>query len=391
MNKNIGLKLSILSISFLLMTRLTISPALAEIGKAFPTVSQESLMMMVVIPSLVGILFGIISSILAGFMKAKTLLCIGLTGYLLGGLGPVLIRDYNALIICRVILGAGTGLFLPFTAGLIASFFNGDERAQMIGFQSTSVGVGNIITSILAGVLAAIFWKLSFLIYAFGVITLLLIILYLPEPEKQTVQKSRITSAMYFNPGVLWVCFTLFLYAILYFGFFGYIAFVIDQHQFGDANASGIATMLMTLGSMLMGLIFGKLIKLLKRFSLSVSLFLNAAGFLILAQSTNLVQIFAGSFLLGLGFGILMPYAVHLLNIYSDEPAYNYSNGLLMVAVNVGTAVGPKVLVTVGNTFNNPDGQFIFQFCAICLAVVTAIAFLWTFMPGRLTVEVSPE
>ncbi len=391
MNNNIGLKLSILSISFLLMTRLTISPALAEIGKAFPSVSQESLMMMVVIPSLVGIIFGFLSSILAGFMRAKTLLYIGLTGYLIGGLGPLFINDYKMLLACRVLLGAGTGLFLPFTAGLIASFFNGDERAQMIGFQSTAVGIGNIVTSILAGVLAAIFWNLSFLIYAFGVITLLLTIFCLPEPEKQTVQKSRITAAMYFNPGVLWVCFTLFLYAILYFGFFGYIAFVVDQHQFGDAKASGLATMLMTLGSMLMGLIFSKLIKLFNRFSLSVSLFLNAAGFLILAQSTNIAQIYIGSFFLGVGFGLLMPYAVHLLNIYSDEPAYNYSNGLLMVAVNVGTAMGPKALVTVGKAFNNPDGQFIFQFCAICLAIVTVMAFLWTIIPKRVPMEVAPE
>lgn len=74
MKKDTGLKLALLSISFLLMTRLTISPALAEIGRAFPAVSQESLMMMVVIPSLVGIIFGLLSSLLAGFIRAKILI-----------------------------------------------------------------------------------------------------------------------------------------------------------------------------------------------------------------------------------------------------------------------------------------------------------------------------
>ena len=130
MKNAFGLKVSILSISFLLMTRLTISPALAEIGKAFPSVSQEALMMMVVLPSLVGIIFGVIGGVLAGFMRAKTLLYIALTGYLVGGLGPVFVDDFKKLILFRVLLGAGTGLFLPYAAGLISAFFKGYERER---------------------------------------------------------------------------------------------------------------------------------------------------------------------------------------------------------------------------------------------------------------------
>lgn len=382
MNKSLGLKLSILSISFLLMTRLTISPALAEIGKAFPLVSQESLMMMVVIPSLMGIIFGFIGSILAGYMRAKTLLYIGLAGYLAGGIGPLFVHDYNTLMACRVLLGAGTGLFLPYTSGLIASFYRGDERNQMFGFQSTSVGFGNIITSILAGVLAAIYWKLSFLIYAFGFMTLFFVIVYLEEPKKQG-EKQKLTARMYLNPMVLWVCFTLLLYAILYFSFFGYIAFVIDENHYGDAKTAGLATMLMTLGSMLMGLSYGKVLELLKRMTLFVSIILNIAGFMILAQSSGIIHIFVGAFILGTGFGLLMPYAVTLINTYSDEAAYNYSNGLLMVAVNIGTAFAPAVLVTVGKVFGDSGGQFIFKFCAMCMVLAGVLSLIWLFVPSR--------
>ncbi|MFV0439543.1 MAG: MFS transporter [Desulfopila sp.] len=292
---------------------------------------------------------------------------------------------------CRVLLGAGTGLFLPFTAGLIASFFQGDERAQMIGLQSTSVGVGNIVTSILAGVLATVFWKLSFLIYGFGLITLVMVIFWLPEPEMVHRKNDRLTMSMYLNPGVLWVCCTLFFYAILYFGFFGYIAFVIDQNHFGDATDSGIATMLMTAGTMSIGLVFGQLVKILKRLTLSAALILNAMGFLILAQATSMGQIYAGSLCLGVGFGVLMPYAVHLLNTYSDESAYNYSNGLLMVAVNIGTAVGPKVLVAVGKAFDNSTGQFIFQFCAICLTLTAALAIVWLAIPQKTSTQMASK
>lgn len=391
MKSALSLKISILSISFLLMTRITISPALAEIGKAFPSVSQESLMMMVVLPSLVGIIFGLIGGILAGFMKTKTLLYLGLAGYLAGGLGPVFVDDYKTIMLFRVLLGAGTGLFLPFAAGLIASFFKGDARDQMFGLQSTAVGVGNIVTSILAGVLAAVLWKLSFLIYAFGFITLFLVTVYLPEPEKPEGEKSHLTKAMYFNPGVLWVCFTVLLYAIFYFAFFGYLAFVIDGNQFGDSKMAGLATMLMTVASMIMGITFGKCLKSLKRYTLPLSLTFNVVGFFLLANAAGMGGIIAGAIVLGLGFGLLMPYTVFCLNEYSHNTATNYSNALWMVAVNIGTALGPKTLVTIGDIFNNPDGQFIFQFCAICIAIATVLSILWIFVPKRSTAKLTAQ
>ena len=391
MNDKAILKTTILSISFLLMTRLTISPALAEIGKAFPTVSQESLMMMVVIPSLVGIIFGLIGGVLAGFMRTKTLLYVGLAGYLIGGLGPVFVNDYKMLLIFRIILGAGTGLFLPFATGLIASFFNGPERYHMIGLQSTAVGTGNIITSILAGVLAAMFWKLSFLIYAFGFVCLFLVILYLPEPAKVQGEKKRLTAAMYFNPGVLWICFTVMLYAVLYFSFFGYLAFVIDANNFGDAKIAGLATMLMTLANLIMGMAFSKMLRTFKKLTLFIALVLNALGFYFLGNADGLQMILLGSIVLGMGFGSLMPYTMYLLNEYTDAAAVNYSNALWMVAVNIGTAMGPKILVTVGKIFNNPDGQFIFQFSASCLAVTAVVSLLWIFVPKRTTLIMESE
>ena len=158
MKRALSLKITILSISFLLMTRVTISPALAEIGKAFPSLSQETLMMMVVLPSLVGIFFGFLSSILSGFFKTKHILYTGLGTFVVGGIGPVFTDNFTMIMICRALLGAGTGLFLPFSAGLIASFFSGDERNKMIGLQSSAVGVGNIVTSLLAGILASLFY-----------------------------------------------------------------------------------------------------------------------------------------------------------------------------------------------------------------------------------------
>lgn len=367
MKKNNGLKVAILSVSFLLMLRLTISPALAEIGKAFPDISQGMLMNMVALPSLIAIPFGFVSGILSNYLKKKNILLSGLILFLIGGIGPMFLNNMVAILFMRCILGAGTGLFLPFAAGLIADFYTGDERNAMLGFQSTAVAVGNIITSLLAGILASFNWRLAFLIYAFGVISMVLVLIKVPEPEKvidENMDKS-------INSRMVMICSAIFVYAIIYFTFFGYLAFIIDSKGFGDASASGVATMLMTLFSIFMGIIFGKLVLTIQKFILPLSLLANAIGFFILSIAPSLVIIFVGAIFVGMGFGLLMPFGTMKVTDAAPKKAATFANALFMTFVNVGTAISPTITVLIGKVFQNDDGQFIFLVCALALGVAT--------------------
>lgn len=369
------LKLAILSISFLLMLRLTISPALAEIGKAFPDISQGALMNMVILASVMAIPFGFISGVLANFMKKKTILYIGFVLYIIGGLGPMIAPTFNLVLVCRALLGVGTGLFLPFAAGLIADFFKGEERDKMIGYQSTAVALGNIVTSILAGVLATINWRLSFLIYAFAIITFLLVAFKMPEPPK--IEKQKGEGGMV-NKRMLFVCFSIFIYAIIYYAFFGYLAFVVDSKGLGNAASTGFATMIMTAVSMIAGIIFAKVITSLGRAALPMILVLNVIGFYLLSAAASFPMILVASVFIGMGFGLLMPYGTVKVTNAAPPAAAVFANGLYMTFVNIGTAVSPTILVAVGKGFNNPDGQFIFFCCAAVLAAGVVISIIYS-------------
>lgn len=382
-NKKV-LKVSILSISFLLMLRLTISPALAEIGKAFPDVSQGALMNMVALPSMVAIIFGFFSGLLSSFVKKKTILIVALVLFLIGGLGPIFANSFNVILLLRTVLGAGTGLFLPFAAGLIVDFFDGNERNTMFGLQSTAVAVGNIITGLLAGVLATISWRLSFLIYAFALISFVLVVFNVPEPERVVVAKSKENRAI--GKRGLMICLVLFLYAITYFSFFGYLSFVIDENKLGNAAASGLASMLMTLASIFMGILFGKLIKRLKGLATFFSIIPNAIGYFFLANATNMAMIFIGSICIGLGFGFLMPLATMKLNDSVPKAAAAFANGLFMTFINIGTAISPTILILVGKIFHNESGQFIYLFCGIVLSAASVIALIMSLVAGKASV-----
>ena len=280
---------------------------------------------------------------------------------------------FNLILVCRALLGVGTGLFIPFAAGLIADFFKGEERDIMIGYQSTAVALGNIITSILAGVLATISWRLSFLIYAFAIITFILVAFKMPEPPRVERQKGE---GGMVNKRMLFICFLIFIYAIIYYAFFGYLAFVVDSKGLGNAASTGFATMTMTAVSMIAGIIFAKVITALGRTALPIILVLNVIGFYTLSIAASFPMILVAAVFIGMGFGLLMPYGTLKVTLSAPPAAAVFANGLYMTFVNIGTAVSPTILVAVGNGFNNPDGQFIFFCCAVVLAVGVVLSIL---------------
>lgn len=369
--KNI-LKVSILSLSFLQMLRLTISPALATIGAA---VGKDAAQMqtMVVVASIFAIPFVFLSGLIAGKVKTKTVLYIGLILFLLGGIGPMLIANFEFMLFCRALLGIGTGLFTPYTAGLIADFFKDDEFKTMIGWQSAAVAIGNVITSALAGVLASISWKFSFLIYAFSIISFILIVVFLPEPPKSEKKKGENAK---FNGRMLFICFSILLYAVIYFGFFGFISYVVEALG-GNSAQSGLASMAMTLLSLIAGILYAKVLHMLKKASLPAMIMINAIGFFLLSQATGIGMVVLGACFVGLGFGLLLPYGTMRIIEAAPKSAGSFANGMYMTFVNLGTAIAPALLAMIGTIFGRKDdGQFIWFVSSILLLIGTAIAII---------------
>ncbi|WP_005035137.1 MFS transporter [Holophaga foetida] len=375
-----GLKLTILSISLLLMARMTISAALAEIGKAFPGVSQAALMNMVAIPSLVAIPFAILSGFLSTRISKKGLVLTGLAFFMVGGVGPMFLSGFNSILVCRALLGAGTGLFIPMAAGLFDDFFDGEERNSLVGVQSTFVGLGNIVTSLLAGVLATISWRFSFLMYALGAVVMLAVFLKLPEPPRVAAAKGEKATL---NARLFFVLGASFLYAVIYFAFFGYLAFVIEGRHMGNAASAGAGIMFMTLGSMLSGLAFGLCLRGMKGFVLPVALLLNFLGFFTLSIAGSLPVVLGGAFVIGLGFSLTMAYACMKSMDAVGKAGSTMATGLFQTALSLGTAVSPFILQGLGKLFHNHDGQFMFRLCAFALLAAAVIALVLSFRGNR--------
>lgn len=69
----------------------------------------------------------------------------------IAGITPLFTSNFTVLMISRAALGAGFGLFNFLAVSLISKFFDGDEAATLIGFQSAFQGIGAAVMTFAAG------------------------------------------------------------------------------------------------------------------------------------------------------------------------------------------------------------------------------------------------
>ncbi len=99
----------------------------------------------------------------------RTLMMVGLTGFILGSAASGLASSVELVIVARLVQGASAGLLTPQSSGLIQQLFSGRERGIAFGYFGTTVGVASAIGPILGGGLIALFGEVDGWRYIFGI------------------------------------------------------------------------------------------------------------------------------------------------------------------------------------------------------------------------------
>lgn len=99
----------------------------------------------------------------------RTLMLIGLAGFIVGSSASGLASDVRLVIAARVLQGMSAGLLTPQSSGLIQQLFRGKERGIAFGYFGTTVGVASAIGPILGGALIAVFGAEHGWRYIFGI------------------------------------------------------------------------------------------------------------------------------------------------------------------------------------------------------------------------------
>lgn len=382
---NTLLKIAILAVGVQDIGGGAASPALADIRNAMPDVSATAIMMIASLPQITQIIPAVLFGKLVRFFKKKTLFTMACVFFLTGGLGPFWMNNINPILICRGILGLGTGIFVPLAITLISDFFEDPaERNTMLGFNVAVACIGGMFFQLLGGFLAKANWHYCFLSYLFCIIVFLYVSAFMPEPEK----KNKIEGSKTKIPGNVWGLCILYLFAnVFMMAVVTNNAIAIDDNGLGDAASSGIALTLFTAGTFSIGLVFGRLVKVFKIYTLPFGYFLGIVGFLLCFFAANITTMFLGCFFVGLAGGVFIPET--LSRITSASPAGSIATGIGMSAAlqGLGQFFQPIAYNPLLKVLGHGPGKPAFALSAVGYMILIVILVIVTLISPKTTPE----
>lgn len=287
------------------------TPILAVVAMAFPGANVS---LLVALPPLFIIPASLIAAKLSYYISRKTILTIGQILFIIGGLGGAFATSFEFLIATRVFFGLGCGLVYPVVPTLISYFFKGNERASMMGGANAIGSIIAMVFSTLSGTLAVIGWHYPFYVNIFFIFVLIMQLIFLPKvpPEKDLGYDKRIESLLpserkingraWAGIALMFVSMTVSMVYLLK------LALFVVEVGIGDSVLVGIASSSTTCTALIMSILFSRVYKHLKRYTVVLSMAAVALSYTLLSLATSSLGLFAGCIVFGVYLGTLIPY-----------------------------------------------------------------------------------
>lgn len=372
-------KISLLSISIFLMMALAIAPALPLMYHAFPGIDKAGVEMLSTIPN-IGIVIGLlISPFLIKLMGEKPTIITGLVITLLAGTFPMYATAYTPILISRFLIGAGIGLFNSLAVSLIPQFYSSNEEklATMVGYQNVMGSLGAALASFLISWLLTISWHAAFAIYFLVIPVLILFILFVPLPssrQKKTDKARKTKEKQTINGKVILIAILMFFIFLFYMPMSFKIPALVVQEKLGTVSEVSALTGVLNLVGIPIGASFGFFFKKLHDKIFPLGFGLVAIGFFIIALASNFVMLSLGCLILGIGFGLGVPYMYNWLDWSAPANSVNLATTIVLVLVNVGCAISPMIINAV--TSSAKMGLLISAIFFACFSIYAIIHYL---------------
>ena len=327
------MKAAILSASFLQVSALAASPALASIRAAFPGIADETVSLVLSVPSLLSMVAFLLYGTALRNAPPKGMLVTGVLLVLIGGVGPWLAGNF-ALILCfRGLLGLGVGSTIMLTMRLIVTCYEGAERDALLGLQASVINLGGIFFSMVGGLLAARSWRYCFLIYLCCLPVLAAVLRFMPKrPEErwETPAGRRISA-----PALLPIATGMYFSAAIFIHN-SFLSLLLADNGIGDAAFAGLASTCYMLGGLLSGLVFARLLRVLGRLLPPACMLLAAFCMLVIGVCPTRGVALTVSLLLGMCYTWSMPALISQLSGSLGEAGLIFACALFQAGNSVG-------------------------------------------------------
>ena len=374
-----SLTVSILSLSLLtVMAGAAVAPALGVIQAHFSSSNQLFIQMIISVPALFIVITNFIFPRLCRVFGSKTLVLIGLLLYTVGGCAAGLFDNIFVVLIMRAFVGIGVGIIMPLSTGLLSFYFSPEEQAGLMGHSSAMNQMGGVVATLLSGLLANISWRVSFLIYLMGLISIVLCLIYLPNDkitqegpaEKESAKEG---TAGIFRANIVYILAMFLLMSI----FFIYPAnFAMETAAEGIIPQNYIAVIMASMDfiAFLGGLLFVSAKKVLGGNTKFLAPVCFLAGYLLLAAAGGWAGTLIGSVFIGFANGAGIPFIMTEASMKAGKAAATTVMPLISAALYLAQFVSPVLMSIVRTIFGEGAAHLPYWF-----AVVLAVWFvLWS-------------
>jgi len=369
-------KVSILSLSLVLITSFSISSALPAMFDYYQGYSTSQVELLVSLPSFGIMAMLLLNGVLERIFPERLQLTLGLLILSISGIAPFWYQGYYFVFATRLLFGLGVGMLNAKAISIISERYHGKTRIQMLGFRGSAEVVGASILTLAVGQLLAFGWTATFLAYAAGLVVLVLFLLFVPygkgeahESKQKTEEAAKLTRSM------LQLIFFLAIDAAVVVCTNTAITFRIPslmiEAGFGDAQLSSLVLSAMQLIGILAGISFSFLISAFKERLLLVAGVTFGIGQIIIALAPSVWVVVAGSILGGFAYSIALTTVFQLLSERIPAKLLNKATSLAVLGCSFGASTTPFVLS--GISLVTLDGRMTFIILGTWMIVTSVI------------------
>ena len=407
---------------------LAVTPIEGQLRSIFHDATDFKIQLLTVLPNLVIIPFVLLAGKLSETKHKIAVIVAGTVMYIAAGALSIFSSSLNMLILLSCLLGAGCGLILPFSTGLIADVFTGKYRMKQMGIISAIGNVALVVATFVVGFLAAKSWHLPFLVYLLPLVSLILIPFlgkipksdYTSTPDtadsaasstSTTAATSASSASDSSKPaaatststttavpaidadgfstagqkvkGGFYIGRTIWLLLAYFFFVFATCipSYYLPNFSWIDAEKASTMTSVFYFAMFVIGLALTPCMKLFRKTTFIAATAMLVASFALFIFTHNVVIYIIACALAGLGNGIAQPiFYTKATEVVTSDSKSTLSLAYLQVANYVAISLVP-VIVSAGRAIFHQPTSTLFPF--VFVGIATAIVFAFVIIRSR--------
>ena len=369
-------KVSILSLSLVLTTSFSISSAQSAMFAFYKDLPESWIELLVSLPSAGIMLMLILNGLVEKYLSERKMIVTGLLIFSLCGFVPLVNKAYWVIFASRLIFGMGVGLLNAKAISIISERYEGKERIQTLGLRGSAEVVGTALLTLGVSQLLHFGWEISFLVYASGLIVLVLYLLFVPYGKEEKHHEARqegkgLTAAQWFlTIGLALVAAVIVLTNVV---INVRVPGLVEKSGMGSVQTAGLILSTMQLIGIAAGLSFAPLLHYFKENLLTVAGVVFGLTTIMIGLAPNLLLLSVVTIASGFVYSVSLTSIFHILSERIPSKSLNQATSIVILGCSAGATATTFFLFLISQF--SSQASFIFGVLGSLMVLMAMLAF----------------